>query len=204
MEFLKPLTQYSHQATDLEQALTDIFVLLYQENLAARDHSINCSGVPWLADFETQARFSAQDGISIYYKDGFEAHMTHIFRAWSSRRVKRGLNFLDFYMRMLWPDQYSIDWLWHHRDLDRLPYPSALTLEQTPDHFPTLRFVLSLDESISLPDIQQILPSLRSVVPAEYVMQGVVRRIELGDQPFGFAHAAAATACMTFSCGDPL
>ncbi|MEC7121023.1 MAG: hypothetical protein VXW65_14140 [Pseudomonadota bacterium] len=204
MEFLKPLTESSHQATELEQALTEIFVQLYAEHLADRDHSIDCSGVPWLADFETQARFSAQDGISIYYKAGYEAHMTHIFRAWSSRRVKRGLNFLDFYMRMLWPEQYSIDWLWHNRDLAQLPYPTALTLAETPNHFPTHRFVLSLDQSISLPDIQQILPSLRSVVPAEYVMQGVVRRMDLGNQPLGLAHAAVATACMTFTCGDPL
>lgn len=203
MEFLKPFLD-GHKANALEADLSAIFAQLYAENLAARDDDLEYSGVTFLGDGASQARFSAQDGISLFFDSANAALFNQIFRAWSSRRVKRGLNFLDFYLRMLYPDQYGIVWLWHSRNLTRYPYPAALSTVESADYFATHRFILTFDDSVSNAEIGKILPSFRSVVPSEYVLQGVVRDVNLGQQALGFATGAAATACVTFELGAAL
>ena len=165
---LEPL-ENSHEADAVEAAFKRAFMEVFEELLREKFDRVNLYGIPHRGDQETVERFTKQDGIAIYRANS-ELFLRELFRGWKSQHTKRGLEFLRFYLQLIFPNQWGCVQLWHSNTgtYPNVTYPAEV--EGT--SFLTSRVVVninspSINEAILL---QKIVPALRSVVAAKFVL----------------------------------
>lgn len=168
---LRPL-QASFKATDLEAELAAMFIRLYDETLRETADEINVYGAPHLGKFELVERHVSMDGLAML-RQGDEAGMRYLFKAWRFRNTMRGTAFLRTYLQVLFGPVHDVQQLWQRKSQ---PYPTAVMSrpemgyagELETDYFLTSRLRVDLDTDI-VPD--RIIQSLRTVIAARFVLQ---------------------------------
>lgn len=168
LNLLEPLS-YSHTYTELEQAMQQVFIKTYIDLLGDDLTNLFDYSVPHMAGGSVVERFSKKDGLVVLRRPNIsEALMRVIYANWISMGSKRGLAFLDFVLRMLWPGQYKIKRLFHSKALAS-SYPSRLTYTESSENFLTSRIHISMDDDVDLQELTQLAPTLTKLVPANVV-----------------------------------
>ncbi|ENV88218.1 hypothetical protein ACE5JW_11805 [Acinetobacter radioresistens] len=179
MDLLAPLV-HSHTANELEEALQSIysktFLELFEEDLKSLfDYS-----VPHMAGPSVVERFTKQDGLVVLRRPGTsEAIMRVIYANWKALGSKRGLAFLEFVLKMIWPGQYKLRRLYHSK-VYASSYPARLTYTQSSDTFLTSRLHVSMSPDIDLEELAELAPTLAKLVPANLV-PSVAIELEVND-----------------------
>ncbi|WP_252514075.1 hypothetical protein [Acinetobacter pittii] len=168
MNLLAPL-ELSHTATELERALQQNFIKTYIELLGDDLKDLLDYGAPVFAGPNVIERFTKKDGLVVLRRPGVsEKLMRVIYSTWVSMGSKRGLAFLEFVLRMLWPNKYQIKWLYHSKALAQ-QYPARLTYQQNSENFLTSRIHVTMDKDVDLQELAELAPTLTKLVPANIV-----------------------------------
>lgn len=168
LDLLAPLEQ-SHTANELERALQAAFIKTYIELLGDDLKDLFDYSAPHMASPRVVERFTKQDGLVVLRRpDTSEKLMRVIYATWISLGSKRGLAFLDFVLRMLWPGKYEIKRLYHSKTLAS-SYPNRLTYFKTADTFLTSRIHVSMSDDVDIKELAELAPTLTKLVPANIV-----------------------------------
>lgn len=163
---LQPLRE-SHEADQLEAELKILFIRLFDQFIRPMAQEVNTVGMPHLGPFEQFERAVKNEGLALVRR-GDEEAMRYLFKAWKARNPKRGLHMLRLYMRLLWPDGWSVNQLWCDKDGS---YPQDVRLTDGGHHFLTSRVQVTISSGVtSGSDVASVAPALRSVVPARVVL----------------------------------
>lgn len=150
-------------------AMQQAFIKTYIELLGGDIANIFDYCAPHMAGMDVIERFTKQDGLVVLRRpETSETLMRVIYATWMSMRSKRGLSFLDFVLRMLWPGQYEIKRVYHSKALAS-QYPSRLTYINNKDNFLTSRIHVSMSPDIDLEELAELAPTLNRLVPANVV-----------------------------------
>lgn len=178
---LLPL-QHSHDATELEAELKDLFIRVYAAGLAATADDINVYGAPHLGSFALVERNIEQDGLTVL-RETSEDRIRYLFKAWRHRNPERGLHFLRLYLAAIFGGGESVSQLWQRIGAE---YPLHLrtrdevdsAAENIDDYFLTSRVRVDLDTEV-VP--AKLLASLRSSVAARILLNvRIGRTVALG------------------------
>ncbi|MGK7251031.1 hypothetical protein ACSNOU_18425 [Acinetobacter oleivorans] len=168
MNLLAPL-ELSHTATELERAMQNNFIKTYIDLLGDDLTDLLDYGSPVFAGSNVVERFTKQDGLVVLRRPGVsEKLMKVIYSTWVSMGSKRGLAFLDFVLRMLWPNKYQIRRLYHSKELAH-QYPARLSYNQNSENFLTSRIHVSMNMDVDLKELAELAPTLTKLVPANIV-----------------------------------
>ncbi len=168
LDLLKPL-ELSHTANELEKAMQEAFIKTYIEVLGEDIAEVFDYCAPFMAGMNVIERFTKKDGLVVLRRpETSETLMRIIYATWVSMGSKRGLSFLDFVLRMLWPGQYRIRRIYHSKELAH-QYPTRLSYNNTPDNFLTSRIHVSMDIDIDQVELAELAPTLSKLVPANVV-----------------------------------
>lgn len=165
-----------YEANDLEVELKAAFMEVFQDTLRDAERRINTYGIPHRGTFATVQRFVRAAGLSLENRASREAYMAELFRAWVAQNPRRGSAFLQTYLQLLWPNQWSLVQLWHD---PADTYPPSGGGEQ-PGFILTSRLRLSL-EADDQGQLAQVVGSFRSVLPAKMVLEITLRRAFAGN-----------------------
>lgn len=182
---LKPL-QASHEDNGLEADLKRILIDLYDANIRALDDEINVYGMPHLGPFGLIERLVTADGL-VLIRQGDEAGLRYLWKAWRHLNPERGLHFLRTYLQVLWPDAAEVNQLWQKKSE---PYPNALktdgeltySTDSPDDYFLTSRILVDLDTDI-IPD--RIIKALRSAIAARFLLKMRIAKFSLNTLAVG-------------------
>ncbi|MCK4087721.1 hypothetical protein HCY58_11755 [Acinetobacter radioresistens] len=179
MDLLSPLA-HSHTANELERALQAVYIKTFLDLFKADLTNLFDYSVPHIAGPTVVERFTKQDGLVVLRRpDTSEAVMRVIYANWKALGSKRGLAFLEFVLKMLWPGQYKIRRLYHSK-IYKSNYPARLTYTQSKDTFLTSRLHVSMSPDIDLEELAELAPTLAKLVPANLV-PSVAIELEVND-----------------------
>lgn len=189
-ELLAPLLA-SHEYNEIESDVMAAFATVFQMTLADPITRINQYGTPQRADFETLERFVKANGLVMDRRSDRFPFMQEIFRGWLSRNPRRGLMFLRWYLRLLYPGTATVDQLWQN---PLLPYPDGASPIERPGSWLTSRVRVQLDAQVgsTAAELAQLRSIFLSILPARMVLEMFV---SLG-QPINatFSMGASMTA----------
>jgi hypothetical protein len=165
---LEPL-QHSHEDSDYEKELKEIFLELFESKIRAPFERVNTYGMAHVGDFDSVERFTKQDGVAAYRIVGKEAYIRELYRGWKSRNPRRGLHFLRFYLQCIFPNRWTCDQLWQN---PANTYPTNTSKTERAGDFLTSRVVVSVYSGgvIDSQVLSLIAPSMRSVIPARLLL----------------------------------
>lgn len=164
---------------EFEDELRALFVRLYGETMGETASTINVYGSPHIGPFPLVQRSIAQDGLAVL-RQGDEAAIRYLFKAWKFRNPRRGMHFLRTYLQVLYSGDFTVEQMWQAVGQ---PYPSALKsqieIEQAGEsesaYFLTSRLRVDLNSDELLPI--RLVESLKTVVPARFLINiRLVRR----------------------------
>jgi hypothetical protein len=179
LNLLAPL-ELSHTATELEQAMQKAFIKTYVEMLGSDISAVFDYCAPHMAGIEVIERFTKKDGLVVLRRpEVSETLMRVIYANWVSTGSKRGLAFLDFVLRMLWPGQYEIKRLFHSKEMAR-DYPARLTYEESSASFLTTRIHVVMNNDVDMQEVTELAPTLTKLVPAN-VVPSIAVSVEMAD-----------------------
>jgi hypothetical protein len=167
---LLPL-QHSHDATDLETELKELFILMFETYIRPDERHVNVLGMPQHGSRELIDQSLASDGLSIYRGANVEnGSGAYLLRAWRAMNPKRGMRLLETYLQLLWPNVWTANQMWQDKDV-LTPYPTALVEQDGGDHFLTSRVNVTLPSRVTAGgDVNAIRTGLRAALPARMVM----------------------------------
>ncbi len=199
----------NYEADGVEADLKQIFLDLFDDYLRVPERDINVYGMAHRGSFSLIERVVTGEGLALYRKAD-EFAMRYLYRAWRARNPKRGLHFLRTYLQLLWPDGNRCEMLWQRKSL---PYPTGLiTRDLISDADPHERHILTSRVSVEIDEpgelgsgLLRVLPALRSVVAARFILViSIVRSFANVDEA-GFALANGGTCViMSFLEGEAL
>ena len=184
---LRPL-QKSHEATELEAELKDLFIRLYADNFAATADDINVYGAPHLGSFGLVERNVERDGLSVL-RETTEERIRYLYRGFRHRNPERGLHFLRLYLSALFGDAWTVEQLWQRKTA---PYPTELVTKVEADAEPGNPFFLTSRVRVDVDSEvvpAKILASLRSAVAARILLTvrvGRTMRTRVGCASVGY------------------
>ena len=165
--------------TALEAELANAFNQVFADELAGKVQDLVDYGCPHLGSQTVVERFTKQDGLVVLRRpDISSALMRVIYANWSSLASERGLGLVEFILRMLWTDQWTIDRLWHSIP-KVLDYPLYLSDTQKPNYFLTSRINITLSTAVDLAEIAELSPIIRRLVPANIVVKVIAKALEV-------------------------
>ncbi len=179
MDTLNPIAplQAIPNANDTEAAYQAILNVLFAGDsvlgiggeLKAGVNDLIDYGCPVIGRKAVIERFSKQDGlVAMRQSSTSDALMRVLFTTWQAHGSKRGLNFLEFALQVLFPDLWLIKRLFHSVEHSAL-YPAFRSDVDDSTTFPTSRIVVQLDHSIDPAIASELAPSLLRLVPAHIV-----------------------------------
>jgi hypothetical protein len=129
---LAPL-QGSFAVDEIEHELKQIFIDLFDANLATDLFDANVLGAAHLGTFDLVRKSVNADGLVLLQGDGEEAATRYLYRAWKSRNNDgRGLHFLRTYLQLLFPNASEVNQLWQDKTQ---PYPKALVTDKPRENY---------------------------------------------------------------------
>lgn len=173
LNFALPIErQFAHSGR--EEALASAVSQVINEQLGQSLQDLVDYGAPHLGSRTVIERFTKQDGLAVLRRPAMaDILMRIIYANWSSIASERGLAFLEFVLKMLWPNQWQIVRLWHS-----IPYyehyPRFLVEQELDNHFLTSRIRIKLDNQVDRSELSELSPILRRLVPAHIVPQVVI------------------------------
>ena len=169
---LAPL-DYSHRDNQFEADLYQMFMDLYEDYLRVDERDLNVSAVPHLGSFDLVSRNVEMDGLALINNDD-EPAMRYLHKAWKHRNPKRGLEFLETYLQLLFPNSWKVNQLWHPKDSqEQYPIDVATRKESIDgESFLTSRIRVSIYGAVDDKDyLSRITPAIRSVLPARLLLE---------------------------------
>lgn len=196
---LKPLIS-SQEYDTLESELKAQFLDTFAQYLRSSEREINVYGAPHLGSIELISRNVTRDGLALI--NSVDPAMRYLLKAWKARNPKRGLHFLRTYLQLIWPNGWIVDQLWQDKNK---PYPHGLVARgrdndsfNEKSHYLTSRIRISIesdkDEHLN---ISTILPALRSVTPAKFVLDITV--LKRFDSSIGLCNGGTFKAVANYS-----
>lgn len=173
LNFALPIEcQFAHSGH--EQALASAVSQVINEQLGQSLQDLVDYGAPHLGSRTVVERFTKQDGLAVLRRPAMaDILMRIIYANWSSIASERGLAFLEFVLKMLWPNQWQIVRLWHSTPYYE-HYPRFLVEQELDNHFLTSRIRIKLDNQVDRSELSELSPILRRLVPAHIVPQVVI------------------------------
>lgn len=173
LNFALPIErQFAHAGR--EQALASAVSQVINEQLGQPLQDLVDYGAPHLGSRTVVERFTKQDGLAVLRRPAMaDILMRIIYANWSSIASERGLAFLEFVLKMLWPNQWQIVRLWHSIPYYK-HYPQFLIEQELDNHFLTSRIRIKLDNQVDRSELSELSPILRRLVPAHIVPQVVI------------------------------
>lgn len=179
MDTLNPIAplQAIPNANDTEAAYQAILNVLFAGDsvlgiggeLKAGVNDLIDYGCPVIGSKAVIERFSKQDGlVAMRQSSTSDALMRVLFTTWQAHGSKRGLNFLEFALQVLFPDQWTITRLFHSVQYAQY-YPAFLSEVDDSTTFPTSRIRVELDAAVDIATASELAPSLLRLVPAHIV-----------------------------------
>ena len=156
---------YGVAEVDIRRIFKELFLKYFQDDMT---DLINY-GAPHLGSSALIEKFAKRDGLSVLRRSvTSDAVMRIIYSEWIGRGSKRGLQFLEFTLRMIWGDEYRIDEVFHSLKWADV-YPRFLSTEETEDTFLTSRRYITISENVDLKEVSELAPTLQRLVPANIV-----------------------------------
>lgn len=173
LNFAQPIErQFAHPGRELAIATAVKQVMAMQLGQPLQD--LVDYGAPHLGSRTVIERFTKQDGLAVLRRpDMADVLMRIIYANWSSIASERGLAFLEFVLKMLWPNQWQIVRLWHSIAYYE-HYPRFLLEDELDNYFLTSRIRIKLDNEVDRFELSELSPILRRLVPAHIVPQVVI------------------------------
>lgn len=156
----------SHEADEAEAGLKRVFLQLYADHIRPAERAVNTLGIPHLGPLDQFERAVKAEGLALLRSDD-EGAMRYMLRAWKARNPKRGLGMLKAYLELLWPNSWQAVQLW----TSPVGYPATASPTQQPGHFLSSRVQVTVAASPNSAEVERIAPSLRSVLPARFVLE---------------------------------
>ncbi|ENV14258.1 hypothetical protein F965_00501 [Acinetobacter schindleri NIPH 900] len=174
LSYIEPLERsFAQDGLEKELAKAIRGVMLNELHGAVQD--IMDYGCPHLGSYDVVERFAKQDGLFVLKRqETADAIMRVVYSNWIGRGSKRGLEFLEFALRLIWGnvqgESYVINRIWHSV-AQAEKYPRFISFTEKPDHFLTSRVFVTIreDSGISVNDVSDLAPSLSKLVPANIV-----------------------------------
>lgn len=174
---LAPL-RLSHDADEVEAGLKAVFTELFERYVRPAERETSTLGMLHIGSRDQFERGVKHEGLALYRRDD-DGAMRYVWEAWRAGNPKRGLAMLQTYLQLLWPNAWDCRQMW--QDVDE-PYPMALSSQDGGRHFLTSRVEVDLSSAETADgDVSQVVPALRSVVPARILLHiQVLTQIRLG------------------------
>ncbi|GAA5003305.1 hypothetical protein GCM10023206_06860 [Acinetobacter puyangensis] len=191
VSFTQPIQQ-SFAQDGLETDLVSAFIAVMANEIHADFQDLVDYGCPHIGSARVVERFTKQDGLVVLRRsDSSDKIMQVIFATWQSLGSERGLNFLEFVLKMLWANNWTIKRLWHKTDQIE-NYPRFLSEIKQNHHFLTSRINLEIGENVDLSEIVELSPAVRKLVPANIVLKVIAKALnkDLGESQIGVACVA--------------
>ena len=166
---LEPLSQ-SYTADDVEADLQAAFLEVFASTLRTAERRINSYGIPHRGDLLTVERFVKAEGLALERNNDREAYMRELYRGWRARNPKRGTAFLEFYLQLLWPGQWTLTQMWH---TPSDTYPRGASSTPGAGRILTSRLNLGLDLDDPA-EVDSLIASFRAVLAAKFVLTTTV------------------------------
>lgn len=168
---LKPL-QRSTEYDSIESEFKALFLSLYRKHLAGPIVDANTFGMPHLGPDSFISRDLNNDGLALLNSTPSD-RIRMLFKAWRYLNPQRGTKFLEFYLRALFGDVFTIDQLWCKKageyPVDVMSEAEMLAAgEKEADYFLTSRLRVDIETEI-VP--QRILKAARTAVAARFVLE---------------------------------
>lgn len=167
---LKPLDN-SSKDSQFEADIYQMFMDLVEEYIRSDERDLNVGSAPYLGSFDLVSRNVEVDGLSLINNDD-EPAMRYLYQAWRARNPKRGLAFVDTYLRLLFGDNAEAYQMWQNKDH---PYPEKLNYQDDGNSYLTSRvrvlFKDLLDRSNLTEDIRIINPAIKSSLAAKFILE---------------------------------
>lgn len=168
---LKPL-QLSAEYDNLEAEFKALFLSLYRKRLGAPVADANTLGMPHLGPDTFISRGLSNDGLALL-NDTTNTKTRMLFKAWRYLNPQRGTKFLEFYLRALFGDVFTIDQMWCKKagqyPVDIMSEAEMLAAgEKEADWFLTSRLRVDIETEI-VPE--RILKAARTAVAARFVLE---------------------------------
>lgn len=168
---LKPL-QLSAEYDSLEAEFKALFLSLYHKNLSGPVADASTLGMPHLGPDSFISRGLNNDGLALL-NDTTSSKTRMLFKAWRYLNPQRGTKFLEFYLRALFGDVFTISQLWCKKaglyPVDVMSEEELLAAgEKEADWFLTSRLRVDIETEI-VP--QRILEAARTAVAARFVLE---------------------------------
>lgn len=171
---LVPL-QNSFAADDVENALRNLFIDLFDEMLALKSFDLNVIGVGHLGSLDLVRRLVNFDGLALTDGDREESATRYLYKSWKARnRNGRGFFFLETYLQMLFPNGFAVEQMAQAKSGT---YPNQLSPLSRADStkYSTSRVRVALDAyKATWENVLKMEPILRSIIPARLVLYFVL------------------------------
>ncbi|MCK9394233.1 MAG: hypothetical protein M0Q44_01415 [Methylobacter sp.] len=156
---------------EVEADLKQIFLNLFESQLAADVFDVNVLGMPHLGSLDLVRRSVNADGLVLFPGEREEAATRYVYRAWKARNMQgRGLFFLKTYLQLLYPGYWDVEQQMQDK---ALPYPTALYDRSThgndADKYLTSRLHIRLNVAGNINNVESIIPVISSILPARFV-----------------------------------
>lgn len=170
-DFTKPITQHTANAdygiaeVDMRTIFNELILQFLQTDLV----DLFNYGTPQLGSGAVVEKFAKKDGLSVLRRGiTTDRIMQVIYAEWIGKGGKRGLQFLEFVLTMIWGNDYRIAQVFHSIEYADV-YPRFLSLEETEDSFLTSRRYITINKNIDLKEVSELAPTLQRLVPANIV-----------------------------------
>jgi len=160
----------SVDAKKLDEELKQIFISLYDNHIKKKERDLNVSGMAHLGSTEFLSRFVERDGLALINKGLSRDSLAYLYKSWTGRNPKAGLELLKTYLRFLYQDKAGVHQLWQDKTA---PYPTKLSKTDTGNSFLTSRVLVELDPSVTAgftETVEALLPAFRSIIGIQYLL----------------------------------
>lgn len=192
VDILSFTNQIDNQSSSsvIEKDIANALKTVFESQFGNRLRDLVDYGSPQLGSETVIERFSKQDGLLVLRRtDTASIIMQLLYSNWLSKGGKRGLNYLEFALSMVWGNTYTITRLFHSiSNIEQ--YPLFLTDIESDDTFLTSRIMVKISDSIDLKEVSELSPMLRRLVPANIVANITSDALNTNDTfNLGFAFA---------------
>ncbi|NDI85086.1 hypothetical protein [Undibacterium crateris] len=203
---LNPLKK-SNDFDSIEEELKAQFIGIFESYLRSSERDINVLGAPHLGRLALIERNVSREGLALI--NSIDPAMRYLLKAWKARNPKRGMHFLRTYLQLIWPNGWVVDQMWH----DKLKqYPAGIVArskitseDPNSTHYLTSRIRISIDGDANQAAgiggsevFSTVLPALRSVTPAKFVIDITV--LKRSASSLAFANGVELRNLAVFDC----
>ena len=186
LSYTQPIDN-QHAHLGIEQAVSKAVRAVFEDELRSSFKNLIDYGKPHFLDVERDVfeRFIKQDGLVVLRRPiTADVLMRIMYANWSSLASERGLAFLEFVLKMLYKDLWSITRLYHPWANRIEIYPQSCTMEQHPNNpnfFLTSRIFVDFEEDVDLEELIAVSPIIRKLVPAHIVPKIHAKGLDLNE-----------------------